>query len=227
MKPRITEAEWLKAKTVVDLDLYRSVWKQFRKWRLFGVACCRQALALVPEPRLIPLAEAAERFADGLLTWERMKKPRRILTTVRKELGDEFGPDEAKHAILDAFDQATGKTPLTALGADTEARYVSAALSRPKWDTGRRRAEKKQVALARDIFANPFRPVAFDPAWRTSTAVAIAKGMYDSRDFGAMPILADALQDAGCDSEDVLAHCRGDGPHVRGCWVVDLVLGKS
>jgi hypothetical protein len=51
--------------------------------------------------------------------------------------------------------------------------------------------------------------------------------MYETRDFGAMPILADALQDAGCDSEDILAHCRGPGPHVRGCWGVDLVLGKA
>jgi hypothetical protein len=81
--------------------------------------------------------------------------------------------------------------------------------------------------LLRDIFGNPFRPVAFDPAWRTSTVVALAQQMYDSRDFGLMPILGDALQDAGCDSADILDHCRGDGPHVRGCWVVDLVLGKS
>jgi len=51
--------------------------------------------------------------------------------------------------------------------------------------------------------------------------------MYDAREFSAMPILADALQDAGCDSDDVLNHCRGDGPHVRGCWVVDLVMGKE
>jgi hypothetical protein len=85
-----------------------------------------------------------------------------------------------------------------------------------------------QAALLRDIFGNPFRPVAFDPAWRTSTAVAIAQQMYVSRDFFAMPILADALQDAGCDSDDVLTHCRdANGVHVRGCWVVDLVLGKA
>ena len=82
--------------------------------------------------------------------------------------------------------------------------------------------------LARDIFGNPFRPVAIEPEWRTSTAVALAKGMYDSRDFSVMPILADALQDAGCDNEEVLNHCRdAAGVHVRGCWVVDLVLGKS
>jgi hypothetical protein len=66
------------------------------------------------------------------------------------------------------------------------------------------------------------------PAWRTSTATALAKQMYESRDFSAMPILADALQDAGCTNEDVLNHCRdAKQVHVRGCWVVDLVLGLS
>ncbi|WP_149111387.1 hypothetical protein [Limnoglobus roseus] len=79
----------------------------------------------------------------------------------------------------------------------------------------------------RDIFGNPFRPVAFAAAWLTDTAVAIAQGMYESRDFAAMPILADALQDAGCDNEDILNHCRGPGPHVRGCWVTDAVLNKE
>jgi hypothetical protein len=81
--------------------------------------------------------------------------------------------------------------------------------------------------LLTDIAGNPFRPVTFDPEWRTSTVVALAKQMYESRDFGAMSILADALQDAGCDSDDILDHCRGPGPHCRGCWVVDLVLGKA
>jgi hypothetical protein len=87
--------------------------------------------------------------------------------------------------------------------------------------------ELAQCELIRDIFGNPFRPVTFNANWRTDTAVALARGMYGSRDLGAVPILADALQDAGCDSEDVLDHCRGPGPHVRGCWVVDLVLGKQ
>jgi hypothetical protein len=87
--------------------------------------------------------------------------------------------------------------------------------------------EREQVRLEREVAGNPFRPVALDPSWRTSTAVALARQMYESRDFGAMPILADALEEAGCYSPDVLAHCRGDGPHVRGCWMVDLILGKS
>jgi hypothetical protein len=84
-----------------------------------------------------------------------------------------------------------------------------------------------QCGLAHDIIGNPFRPVSFSPSWRTDTALALALQMYDSRDFGAMPILADALQDAGCEDASILDHCRGDGPHVRGCWVVDLVLGKE
>ena len=79
----------------------------------------------------------------------------------------------------------------------------------------------------RDVFGNPFRPVAFAPQWHTDTAVALAREMYDSRDFSLMPILADALQDASCEDEAVLSHCRGEGPHVRGCWVVDLVLGRQ
>lgn len=84
-----------------------------------------------------------------------------------------------------------------------------------------------QCDLLRDIFGNPFRPVAFSPEWRTDTALSLARQMYDARGFGAMPILADALQDAGCDNEDVLSHCRGASPHVRGCWVIDLVLAKE
>jgi hypothetical protein len=81
--------------------------------------------------------------------------------------------------------------------------------------------------LLLDVFGDTFQPVAFSSEWRTDTALTLARQIYDSRDFGAMPILADALQDAGCDSADVLDHCRGPGPHVRGCWVLDLVLGKE
>jgi hypothetical protein len=69
--------------------------------------------------------------------------------------------------------------------------------------------------------------VPFDPSWRTPDVALLAQRIYDQHDFSAMPILADALQDAGCDSDDVLNHCRGPGPHVRGCWVCDLVLGKQ
>jgi hypothetical protein len=85
----------------------------------------------------------------------------------------------------------------------------------------------RKTKLLRDIFGNPFHPVAFRPEWRTDTVVLLARQMYESRDFAAMPIMADALQEGGCEDEQVLKHCRGTGPHVRGCWVVDLVLGKE
>src|SRR5262245_56860845 len=69
---------------------------------------------------------------------------------------------------------------------------------------------------------NPYRPVAPDPAWQTPNAVTLARTMYDTRDFAALPLLAGLPEEAGCPA-DVSDHCRGPGPHVRGCWVVDLV----
>ncbi|HUR55352.1 MAG TPA: hypothetical protein VMZ71_14560 [Gemmataceae bacterium] len=81
--------------------------------------------------------------------------------------------------------------------------------------------------LLRDVFGNPFRPVTFLPDWRTSTVLALAQRMYESRDFSAMPILADALMDAGCTDGAILTHCRGQGPHARGCWCVDAILNKA
>jgi hypothetical protein len=95
------------------------------------------------------------------------------------------------------------------------------------WEQAHNEEQIAQAALLREVFGNPFRPIAFSPEWRTDTAVALARQMYEAKEFSAMPILADALQEAGCDSEEVLSHCRGPGPHVRGCWVVDLVLGKE
>jgi hypothetical protein len=86
--------------------------------------------------------------------------------------------------------------------------------------------DEAQSQLLHDIIGNPFCSAAVDPRWHTSSVLGLARAMYDSRDFVAMPILADALEEAGCDNADVLTHCRGSGPHVRGCWVVDLILGK-
>jgi hypothetical protein len=84
-----------------------------------------------------------------------------------------------------------------------------------------------ECSILRDIFGNPFRPVTLDPRWLTASVVDLASAIYEERAFERMPILADALMDAGCDNDDILNHCRGDGPHVRGCWVVDLLLGKE
>jgi hypothetical protein len=90
------------------------------------------------------------------------------------------------------------------------------------------RQERERELVLELVGPNPFRPIIFSPAWRTDTAVSLARTMYESREFSAMPILADALQDAGCDNEQILTHCRdAKQVHVRGCWVVDLVLGTS
>jgi hypothetical protein len=86
------------------------------------------------------------------------------------------------------------------------------------------------VPILRELFGNPFRPVTLDPAWLTwhnGLLESMAQRMYDSRDFSDMPILADALEEAGCSNQDILDHCWSDSEHVRGCWVIDLLLGKS
>jgi hypothetical protein len=86
---------------------------------------------------------------------------------------------------------------------------------------------RAQAELVREVVGNPFRPVAIDPRWRTEDVRDLARGIYEDRAFDRLPLLADALMDAGCDDEQVLTHCRSEGPHVRGCWVLDLVLEKE
>src|SRR5262249_24211602 len=85
----------------------------------------------------------------------------------------------------------------------------------------------RAAALVREVLGNPFRPAGCEPAWRTETALALARRVYDERAFERLPILADALEDAGCDGAGLLAHLRGGGDHVRGCWALDLVLGLA
>jgi hypothetical protein len=93
------------------------------------------------------------------------------------------------------------------------------------------RAERKaQCALLRDLFVYPERPVRLDPAWlhwRDGTVVRVARSIDDDGRFGDLPVLADALEEAGCADADLLGHCRSGGPHVRGCWLVDLILSKA
>jgi hypothetical protein len=87
-----------------------------------------------------------------------------------------------------------------------------------------------QAGLLHEIFGNPFRPAALDPswlAWHDGAVRKMARAIYDERRFADLPILADALEDAGCAEAAILAHCREPGEHVRGCWVVDLLLGKA
>ena len=92
------------------------------------------------------------------------------------------------------------------------------------WDSIR---PQTQVQILHDLFGNPFRPVAIDPSWRMPAVVNLAETIYEHRAFDCLPLLAGALEEVGCRNAELLAHCRGPGPHVRGCWVVDLILGKE
>jgi hypothetical protein len=98
-----------------------------------------------------------------------------------------------------------------------------------RWGTPTNRSTRAKPS-ARDHFTHPttqFCHITFKPSWLTSTVLSLASGIYFEKAFDPMPILADALQDADCDNEDMLNHCRQPGEHVRGCFVVDLLLGKT
>ncbi|VTT98118.1 Uncharacterized protein OS=Sorangium cellulosum (strain So ce56) GN=sce5710 PE=4 SV=1 [Gemmataceae bacterium] len=204
----MTEAEWLASDKLDQLVLSGADDDvDDRRWRLYACACCRLIPEFMASPPDVECLRLAELEADALP-----------------------GSMEIEYPTDDEWDiRWHRRHPLTrsiAHRAITAYRDEKCALQ-PDIEWADTRIDEPLLALLRDIFGNPFRPVAFDGVWRTSTAVALARGMYESRDFGPMPILADALQDAGCENEEVLGHCRGGGPHVRGCWVVDLVLGKE
>ncbi|MCI0377187.1 MAG: hypothetical protein L0215_06260, partial [Gemmataceae bacterium] len=84
-----------------------------------------------------------------------------------------------------------------------------------------------QCQRLRDIFGNPFRPVAVEPAWRSAAVVELAQAIYDEWVFDFMPNLADLLEEAGCRNHDMLTHCWATQQHILGCWVIDLILGKA
>jgi hypothetical protein len=238
----MTESAWMTSDDAHRMLEYALPCATGRKLRLFAVACCRRIVHAFPDQtdakdRLV----MAERYADGLATASEIQGAQHLYLCGGGVSFDRFGHEAAREVPQWAAVSAQ-------LKCEAAARFgLTKPPPRPNLVGRLRRlfirptmplptdppppeylAElRSQAALLRDIFGNPFRPAAFAPEWRTSTAVALAQQMYESRDFGAMPILADALQDAGCDSGDVLDHCRGPGPHVRGCWVVDLVLGKG
>jgi hypothetical protein len=83
------------------------------------------------------------------------------------------------------------------------------------------------LLVIHDVLGNPFRPVILDTRWLTQTAIELARGIYAEPAFNRLPILADALEESGCDHAAILEHCRDPGPHWRGCWALDLILGKA
>jgi hypothetical protein len=222
----MTARDWLVTATSVE-DVARLESGSPRKQRLLATAWLRRVVqhwsgfGKVYRDGL----DANERYADSREKAE-LATLAEQLRAEQREL-DRWHHDEFPYhytTICRGMRLATGLgrvNPVEVLVCVRDA--IHSIHKRPEWE-----AEERTLAdLLRDIFGTPVPPVSFDPAWRTETAVTLAKQMYESRDFGAIPILADALQDAGCTSDDILDHCRGPGPHVRGCWVVDLVLGKE
>jgi hypothetical protein len=178
--------------------------------------------------------ELAEEVADGLADRSELEA---LFTSPQAQSWDIHAANEPSLAE-DCFTGYTGADAAQmAKACAYRARYVAKYNSPASYPFFARfrcespvdydREQAAQCDRLRDVVGNPFRPVTFAPEWRTDTVLSLVRQMYESCDFGVLPILADALQDAGCNNEDILGHCRGPGPHVRGCWVVDLVLGKE
>ena len=198
----MTETEWLAATDPRPMLLLLKGIPKTRKFRLFGVACVNLCIDAADPFR--QLAAVVEHYADD----ENPREP--FLLRKYPHLGTEH--------VIAAMALTNEKCD------DMAAIHIASWV----WFQSGAAGVLRGTKILRDIFGNPFRPVAFAPEWRTGTAASLARGMYESRDFSAMPILADALQDAGCDSDDILNHCRdASATHVRGCWVVDLVLGNE
>ena len=188
-----------------------------RRLRLYAVGCCRRAWPLIePNPDSRLMLEAAERSGQGSARAGEVAKASGC--GVARRLG---GADAGSPAYYARFAAFLACTPVVYPNWLRLCDYLARA-------AGDRHTERRaQVALVRCLFGNPFRPVAADPAWRTPTALTIAEGVHAGRAFDRLPVLADALEDAGCDHPDLLAHLRGPGPHARGCWPVDLLLGRG
>ncbi|HWG42702.1 MAG TPA: hypothetical protein VN688_07945 [Gemmataceae bacterium] len=219
----MTEQDWLECSDPKKLLYFLRDKGSDRKFRLFACACCRHIWRLLKDDRSRKAVEVAERFAEGEATRRELSRAGNDAHVVWNELASAAAG--ATDADMDAADAAcrTACYAKAAIGAANRASHCAAyALSYE----GQQAAEQEsQCSLLRDIFGNPFRPVTIDPSWLTwhdGLLVSMAQRMYDSRDFSDMPVLADALEESGCQDQDILAHCRSGGEHVRGCWLVDL-----
>jgi hypothetical protein len=219
------EAEW---RTSTDLPYLIKQLRENgkdRKLRLFACACARRLWDLFPSGNARKAVEVAERFADGAAT--------------AHELAEVYdaGMKAWSEARLAWAVIVSGGMSVAIEDASGAALYTAMHVPDAKISPGipHRTAAKAQerralLALLRDIFGDLFRAVRVEPSWLRWNGGAVpklAQAIYDDRAFAHLPILADALEEAGCDNPDILAHCRSGGEHVRGCWVVDLLLGKA
>jgi hypothetical protein len=219
----MTEAEWLVcADPTPMLDFLRGKVSD-RKLRLFACACCRRIWHLFSHQDSFKSIEVGERFAEGEATDEELR--------LADELAMWAGDDASWRSMQKAAIAWAAAAPVQKNGSSAaqsavfELQRVFAG-NEPKCDEER----VAQCMLIREIFDNPFRPAGIVPAylaWKDGPVVKLAQGIYDERVFDRLPVLADALEDAGCTSQEILSHLRQSGVHVKGCWALDLVLGKE
>jgi hypothetical protein len=206
----MTEAEWLACRDPHALFEQYPKPLSIRKVRLYSIACLRNPKNWPGRPEWHEALAVVERYAD------------------QQTADDEL--IEARSRVEPTLLAGTHSNPWDVLPLALVPRAIGGLFARCIAATAVEFWQRDAFPseLLREIFGNPFCPVAFDKRWRTDTAIAVAKTMYETREFGAAPILADALQDAGCDSDDLLNHLRDTATaHVRGCWALDLVLGKE
>jgi hypothetical protein len=233
----MNETEWLSCTDPTTMLKFLHCKGSERKLRLFTVGCCRSIWHLLIDERLQRAVEVAERFADGTASTKELASARGAVRAV----GGLYYESTVVRAVWSTLREAIPPAVAVASKAAAMAlgRYVSTIRLGKAWAVGSveplapvyttdvAEEEVKQTALLRDIINNPFRTIALDPAWLTSIVQACAESIYVERAFARLPRLADALEDAGCDNLDILNHCRREGLHSRGCWVVDLALGKE
>jgi hypothetical protein len=204
----MTEAEWLACTDPQSMLEYLRDKINDRKLRLFACACCRNSWHTLQRWHEFQAAiHMAEKYADGFATLGRLQ----------------LAHDRIRHYPL--YKDATLVARCLALAAVSPL-PMEALIKSPQALCG----EAGACELIRDIAGNPFRLTSVPRlalAWCDWTPLKIAQVIYDDRAFDRLPLLADALEDAGCTDADILSHCRTPGDHVRGCWVVDLLLGKS
>jgi hypothetical protein len=218
MNRGMTEAEWLACTDPELLLMWLEGRIRPRKLRLFGCACCRRLWGLLPDERGRNAVVTAELFADGLVGEE-------ALTSAARDAG------AVSQRLLGAAGAAAGAADEVTWGPDEFGGVYHTRLLLANGAYARGEREKvAQCQLLRDIVGNPFRPAALGPAWAgwsDRTIPKLAQAIYEERAFDRLPLLADALEDAGCADAGLLGHLRGPGPHVRGCWAVDLLLGQE
>jgi hypothetical protein len=228
----MTEAEWLTCDDLTKMLRFLRGDASGRKLRLFAVACCRNVWSLLSDQRSRDAVELAERFADGQAT----EMERRSAQVAAKAAVAALYPAHEDYAASAAAN-AVSEDATAGINADAAAFTAAEAADTddaPADETIWVAERLRQAALLLDIFGNPFRPVSFDPTWATDTVRALAQAIYEDRtlpsghlDNRRMSLLADTLEQVGCDDFDIPGHCRRPGPHVRGCWVIDAVLGRS